>query len=217
MNQPLKITPMLQQYLAIKEQHQDALLFYRMGDFYEMFFDDAITAAKTLSITLTSRSSKDDEAKIPMCGVPYHASASYLAKLIRAGFRVAICEQVEDPKEAKGLVKREVVRVVTPGLATEEQLLDDKENRFLAAVCRQGAAWGLSFLDLSTGEFLVGQQAESQALLDELGRMLPSEILFEEDGPLVSDPALRDDLAAWLRQGKNYRPGLPPPAPSCSI
>ncbi len=115
MNNPLKITPMLRQYLEIKEQHQDAILFYRLGDFYEMFFDDAVTASKVLGITLTSRSGKDDENKIPLCGVPHHAASSYLAKLVNNGFRVAICEQVEDPKEAKGVVRREVVRVISPG------------------------------------------------------------------------------------------------------
>ncbi|MEW6502315.1 MAG: DNA mismatch repair protein MutS [Thermodesulfobacteriota bacterium] len=197
MNQPLKITPMLQQYLEIKAQHQDALLFYRMGDFYEMFFDDAVTAAKQLGITLTSRSHKDEE-KIPMCGVPYHSAASYLARLIRAGFRVAICEQVEDPKEAKGLVKREVVRVVTPGLATEEQLLDDKENRFLAALCKEESRWGLSLLDLSTGAFLVGEEENAASLMDELTRFAPSEILLEEEGVLAGDQAWRSDLSALL-------------------
>ncbi|HSR36461.1 MAG TPA: DNA mismatch repair protein MutS, partial [Desulfurivibrionaceae bacterium] len=184
MNQPPKLTPMLQQYLEIKAQHQDALLFYCMGDFYEMFFDDAVTAAKTLGITLTSRSHKDED-KIPMCGVPYHSATSYLAKLIKAGFRVAICEQVEDPKEAKGLVKREVVRVVTPGLTTEEQLLDDKENRFLAALCKEGALWGVSLLDLSTGEFLVGEQESLAAPMDELSRFAPSELLVEQEGVLA--------------------------------
>ncbi|MEW6595254.1 MAG: DNA mismatch repair protein MutS [Thermodesulfobacteriota bacterium] len=197
MNQPLKMTPMLQQYLEIKAQHQDALLFYRMGDFYEMFFDDAVTAAKTLGITLTSRSHKEEE-KIPMCGVPCHSAPSYLAKLIKAGFRVAICEQVEDPKEAKGLVKREVVRVVTPGLATEEQLLDDKENRFLAALCKAGGTWGVSLLDLSTGEFLVGEQESLAALMDEIARFAPSELLVEQEGNLATNQEWRADLAALL-------------------
>ena len=180
MTKPAKITPMMQQYLEIKAQHQDAILFYRLGDFYEMFFDDAVTAAKVLGITLTSRNAKDDENRVPLCGVPYHAVTTYLARLIKAGFKVAICEQVEDPKEAKGVVKREVVRVVTPGLVTEEQLLDDKENRYLAAICRKGKIWGLSLLDLSTGEFLVSEREELAELLDELARMSPSEILLPE-------------------------------------
>ncbi|MHB1014958.1 MAG: MutS N-terminal domain-containing protein, partial [Desulfurivibrionaceae bacterium] len=194
----VKITPMMQQYLEIKAQHQDAILFYRLGDFYEMFFDDAVTASKVLGITLTSRNSKDDENRVPLCGIPYHAVSSYLAKMIKAGFKVAICEQVEDPKEAKGVVRREVVRVVTPGLVTDEQLLDDKDNRYLAAICQKGKEWGLSLLDLSTGEFLVSEREDLPALLDELGRLSPSEILLPEepgeDSPLVTE------LLAYLPQ-----------------
>jgi len=177
---PKKITPMLKQYLAIKDQHRDAILFYRLGDFYEMFFDDAKIASKVLGITLTSRNNKDkEEERIPLCGIPYHAAASYLAKLVNAGHRVAICEQVEDPKQSNGVVKREVVRVVTPGLVTEELVLDDKSNRYLAAVCRVRKLWGASFLDLSTGEFLVTEREESEELVDELNRMMPAEILIE--------------------------------------
>jgi DNA mismatch repair protein MutS len=182
MTRPIKITPMLQQYLEIKSQHQDAILFYRLGDFYEMFFDDAVTASRILGITLTSRNNKDDEHKVPLCGVPHHAAASYLAKLVKAGCRVAICEQVEDPAIAKGVVKREVVRVVTPGLVTEDQLLDQKENRYLAAVRLAGNRWGLSLLDLSTGEFLAGEYADSHGVLDELARLTPAELLLPEGG-----------------------------------
>ncbi|MDF1615627.1 DNA mismatch repair protein MutS [Desulfurivibrio dismutans] len=174
----MKITPMLQQYLEIKNQHPEAILFYRMGDFYEMFFDDAVEAAKILSITLTARGNKADEEKIPMCGVPYHSASSYLAKLIKAGKRVAICEQMEDPAQAKGLVRREVVRVVSPGLVLEEQLLEDKENLFLAAITRHDKLFGLSLLDLSTAEFAVGEFAGEDELLDELSRVNPSEILL---------------------------------------
>ena len=194
----VKITPMMQQYLEIKAQHQDAILFYRLGDFYEMFFDDAVTASKVLGITLTSRNSKDDENRVPLCGIPYHAISSYLAKMIKAGFKVAICEQVEDPKEAKGVVRREVVRVVTPGLVTDEQLLDDKDNRYLAAICQKGKAWGLSLLDLSTGEFLVSERENLPALLDELGRLAPSEILLPEE-PGEESP-LATELLAYLPQ-----------------
>jgi len=176
--EPAKITPMLQQYLSIKEQHRDTILFYRMGDFYEMFFEDAEIASRALGITLTSRNSKDDKNKVPMCGVPYHAASSYLAKLVRAGFRVAICDQVEDPKTAKGIVKREVTRVVTPGLVTEEQLLDGKDNRYLAAICFKNV-WGLSLLDLSTGEFLVGERVDLPSLMEELTRLQPSELLLD--------------------------------------
>jgi DNA mismatch repair protein MutS len=173
---------MLRQYLEIKEQHQDAILFYRLGDFYEMFFEDAKIASRILGITLTSRNQKDEEdRRIPLCGVPYHAAAGYLAKLVNAGHRVAVCEQVEDPKLAKGVVKREVVRVVTPGLVTDEQLLDDKSNRYLAAVSHGPGGWGLSLLDLSTGEFLVTERDDSADLLDELNRLQPSELLIEEN------------------------------------
>src|SRR5210317_2094540 len=151
-----KITPMLQQYMEIKSSHEDAILFYRMGDFYEMFFDDAEIAAKVLGITLTSRSSKNAENKIPMCGVPYHAASSYLAKLVKAGHRVAVCEQVEDPRSVKGgkIVKRDVVRVVTPGVTTDEQLLDDKSNRYLSSVFisaeKSNVTYGAGYLDIST-------------------------------------------------------------------
>jgi len=181
-----KITPMLQQYMEIKTTHEDAILFYRMGDFYEMFFEDAVVAAKILGITLTSRSSKNDENKIPMCGVPYHAASSYLAKLVKAGHRVAVCEQVEDPRSVKAgnIVKREVVRLVTPGVTTDEQLLDDKSNRFLSAIFlseeKTGTTYGAGYLDISTGEFLVSEHRELDGLLDELARMAPAELLIEE-------------------------------------
>ena len=135
----VKMTPMLQQYLEIKEQFTDAILFYRMGDFYEMFFEDAETASKILGITLTSRSSKDDEHRVPMCGIPYHAASGYLAKLVKAGLRVAICEQAEDPATAKGIVKREVVRVLSPGVVTDQQILDDRSNNYVCAITRSQA------------------------------------------------------------------------------
>ena len=182
-----KITPMLQQYLEIKNMHEDAILFYRMGDFYEMFFDDAVVAAKVLGITLTSRSSKNSDNRIPMCGVPFHAASSYLAKLVKTGHRVAVCEQVEDPRQVQGgkIVKREVVRVVTPGVTIEEQLLDDKSNRYLAALflsTKKGVvgAYGLSFLDITTGEFLVSEHNSLESALDELSRMSPAELLLDE-------------------------------------
>jgi DNA mismatch repair protein MutS len=181
-----KITPMLQQYMEIKSLHEDAILFYRMGDFYEMFFDDAVVAAKVLGITLTSRSSKTVENKIPMCGVPYHAVSSYLAKLVKAGHRVAICEQVEDPRQVQAgkIVKREVVRVVTPGVTTEEQLLDDKSNRYLASLSlipeKNGSIYGAGYLDISTGEFLVSEHQALDGLLDEISRMSPAELLIAE-------------------------------------
>jgi DNA mismatch repair protein MutS len=181
-----KITPMLQQYMEIKVSHEDAILFYRMGDFYEMFFDDAVLAAKILGITLTSRSSKNTANKIPMCGVPYHAASSYLAKLVKAGHRVAVCEQVEDPRSVKSgtIVKREVMRVVTPGVTTDEQLLDDKSNRYLSAIFlssdKSSVAYGAGYLDISTGEFLVSEHDDLDGLLDELTRLTPAELLVEE-------------------------------------
>ena len=189
---------MLQQYMEIKAAHEDAILFYRMGDFYEMFFDDAVVAAKILGITLTSRSSKNDENKIPMCGVPHHAVSSYLAKLVKAGHRVAICDQVEDPRLVKGgnIVKREVVRVVTPGVTTEEQLLDDKSNRYLSAVCLSAGTekgpFGASYLDISTGEFLVSEHGVIDELLDELSRMAPAELLVDESADAGSQEIVQN-------------------------
>lgn len=146
------LTPAMRQYMDIKRQYPDCIIFFRMGDFYEMFFEDAVTASKILEITLTSRN-KGREDSIPLCGVPYHAASSYIAKLIGKGFKVAVCEQVEDPKLAKGVVKREVVRVVTPGLVIDGENLDAKENNFLAALYPCGDRFGLAFLDISTGEF----------------------------------------------------------------
>ncbi|MGB6288878.1 MAG: DNA mismatch repair protein MutS, partial [Desulfobulbales bacterium] len=193
-----KITPMLQQYMEIKAAHEDAILFYRMGDFYEMFFDDAVVAAKILGITLTSRSSKNDKNKIPMCGVPHHAVSSYLAKLVKAGHRVAVCEQVEDPRLVKAgkIVKREVLRVVTPGVTTEEQLLDDKSNRYLSAISHSAdkshSAYGASYLDISTGEFLVSEHAGLDELLDELCRMAPAELLINESEDASSQEVVQN-------------------------
>ncbi len=196
MSKPVKMTPMLRQYMEIKEQHPDAILFYRMGDFYEMFLDDAVTAARVLGITLTTRSAKDDANKIPMCGVPYHAVSSYLGKMIKAGFRVAICEQVEDPKEAKGIVRREVVRIVTPGVTTDDQILDEKSNTYVAALCvdrhgRNSKRIGVAFLDISTGNFFISESRcrgdDFAQIIDDLTRMRPAEILIsEKDGDLLA-------------------------------
>jgi DNA mismatch repair protein MutS len=208
MTQTVKITPMLQQYLEIKQGHPDAILFYRMGDFYEMFFEDAVVASKILGITLTSRNNKDETNKVPLCGFPYHAAPTYLAKLIKAGRRVAICEQIEDPALAKGIVKREVIRVVSPGVVTDAQLLDDKSNLYVAAISRQEQAkavtYGLSFLDLSTGEFLVGEFRDDSApgdlILDQLTRMAPAELLVSHDQAKI--------LAPLLQTAQTLLPGL---------
>lgn len=186
MSKTANLTPMMQQYLEIKEKNPDSILFYRMGDFYEMFFDDAEVASKILAITLTSRNNKSDSAKVPMCGIPYHASRTYIAKLVKAGHRVAICEQVEDPAQAKGIVKREVIQTISPGVVTDEQLLDDKSNNYVAALSRRQKGdtevFGLSFLDLSTGKFLVGEFVDESenydTIVDQLSRMMPAEILI---------------------------------------
>src|ERR1044071_7500066 len=146
------LTPMLRQYQELKRQHPGTLLFFRLGDFYELFFEDAITGARELEITLTARHKERGEP-IPMCGVPHHAVANYVARLIRKGYRVAICEQTEDPSKAKKLVRREVVRVITPGTAIDAHLLEAKETVYLAALCGAGDTYGAAFLDLSTGDF----------------------------------------------------------------
>ena len=173
-------TPLMRQYSAIKQRHPNALLLFRLGDFYELFFEDAVVAAKELQITLTSRN-KEKGTAIPMCGVPYHAAEGYIAKLIRRGYRVAICDQMEDPRQAKKLVKREVTRVVTPGTAIDSQVLEPRENNYLAAVAGRNGAAGLALVDLSTGDFrateFCGQEAVAR-LRDELDRMRPSELLL---------------------------------------
>jgi len=183
---PPKTTPMIQQYLSIKGQYPDAILFYRMGDFYEMFFEDAELAAGILEIALTSRN-KNDESPIPMCGVPYKAAQGYIARLLESGRKVAVCDQVEDPAAAKGLVKREVVRVITPGMIVENELLDEKSNNFLIALARHGSRFGLASLDLSTGTFRVTENPAVEKIVEECRRIAPSEILIPESAR--SDPA----------------------------
>jgi DNA mismatch repair protein MutS len=172
-----KITPMMQQYLQIKERYRDAILFFRLGDFYEMFFEDAYTASKILDIALTSRS-KSEDGSVPLCGVPYHSAEPYIQKLLDAGHKVAVCEQVEDPASAKGVVKREVVRVITPGTVTAAEALDARVNNFLAAVSKGKDGFGLAVADITTGEFRFTEIADEIALLDELSRIQPSELLL---------------------------------------
>jgi DNA mismatch repair protein MutS len=172
-------TPLMRQYGAIKAHHPSALLLFRLGDFYELFFEDAVVASRELQITLTARNKEKGEP-IPMCGVPYHAAEGYIAKLIRKGFRVAICDQMEDPRVAKTLVKREVTRVVTPGTAIDSQVLEPRANNYLAAVAARHGALGLAFADLSTGDFRATEFAGPEArqkLDDELARLAPSEVL----------------------------------------
>ena len=172
-------TPMMQQFLGIKRDHPQELLFYRMGDFYELFFDDAKRAADLLDITLTARGKSGGEP-IPMCGVPYHAAEGYLAKLVKAGVSVAIAEQIGDPATSKGPVERKVVRIVTPGTLSDEALLDDRAENLLLAVAQQGDRFGLAYLDLSSGRFRVLEVAGDEALSGELERLDPAETLYQE-------------------------------------
>src|SRR5882757_6793446 len=186
-------TPLMRQYNSIKEQVPNALLFFRLGDFYELFMEDAVTAAKELEITLTARN-KEKGAPIPMCGVPFHAAESYIARLIGRGYRVAICDQMEDAGPGKKLVKREITRIVTPGTATDAHLLRSHENNFLAAVARTGVRAGLAYVDVSTGEFRVTELeiAEVPAAIEHLGAR---EVLFPAELPLF---AAQDKSARYL-------------------
>src|ERR1700689_2651578 len=183
-------TPLMRQYAAVKKEHPTALLFFRLGDFYELFFDDAIVAAKELQITLTSRN-KEKGIAVPMCGVPYHAAEGYIGKLIRRGFKVAICEQMEAPSAAKKLVRREVTRVMTPGTAADSSLGAD-ENNFLAALAQVGDRVGFAALDLSTGEFRATEFSGEGALRrvqDELEQLRPKELLYGSAAPLFESAA----------------------------
>lgn len=176
----LGYTPMMEQYLHIKQSYRDAILFFRLGDFYEMFFDDALLASRELEITLTGRDAGEKE-RVPMCGVPYHAADNYIARLIKKGYKVAVCEQVEDPSAAKGIVKREVVRVITPGTVLEGQSLEEGNNNYLLAVAPCERGYGLAVADISTGLFQVTQiegKSAGAALIDEIVRLTPSEILI---------------------------------------
>ena len=182
-------TPMLRQYLGLKAEYPDAILFFRMGDFYEMFFEDAKNAAKLLGITLTARGTHNGE-KVPMCGVPHHAARSYIGKLVRNGLKVAICEQMEEPAESKGIVEREVVRVVTPGSVIDEEALDPKDNLHMAALTGGHGPYGLASVDLSTGDFRVTEVGEWEQVLDELGRINPAELLLLDQEDLWKQKAL---------------------------
>ena len=209
-------TPLMQQYHAVKKQHPTALLLFRLGDFYELFYEDAVLASRILQITLTARNKEKGEP-VPMCGVPYHAAENYIARLIRAGHKVAICEQMEEPGPGKKLVRREVIRVLTPGTAMGTSLVDPKENNFLAAVSRSAAAnaaaagsarsvsrqtetrIGLAYVDLSTGEFrateFAGDTAEAR-LRDEFEILRPREILLARPTTLFPDDR-RSNPTLW--------------------
>jgi len=173
------LTPMMQQYMKTKKEYKDCILFYRLGDFYEMFFDDAIVASKALEITLTGKACGLEE-RAPMCGIPYHAVDSYLDKLVSKGYKVAICEQVEDPKLAKGIVKREVTRIVTPGTNTSLQSLEESKNNYIMSVVHLQNKIGISFADVSTGEFFLTEAEENRKLLDEIYKFSPVEVLCND-------------------------------------
>ena len=189
-----KLSPMMEPYFRIKEQHKDHILFYRLGDFYEMFYDDAILASKELELTLTGRDCGQEE-RAPMCGVPYHSCEGYIARLIKKGYKVAICEQMEDPRLAKGVVKREVIRVVTPGTLVETSMLDEGQNNFIASICPEGEQYGLAVADISTGEIHAAQftDPDDSTLKNELSRFAPNEIVFH--------PAFLDkkEMAEFIR------------------
>ncbi len=175
-----EFSPMMQKYLETKEQYKDCILFYRLGDFYEMFFDDAITASRELELTLTGKDCGQEE-RAPMCGVPHHAADIYVSRLIAKGYKVAICEQLEDPKETKGIVKRGVIKVVTPGTIVESNMLEERKNNFIMSIFKSGIYFGISVCDISTGEFYSAEIKDSQnfpLLLDEIARYMPSELVI---------------------------------------
>ena len=177
-----KCSPMMQMYLDTKEQYQDCVLFYRLGDFYEMFFDDAIQVSRELELTLTGKDCGLEE-RAPMCGIPYHAAEGYIAKLIAKGYKVAICEQLEDPKEAKGIVKRGVIKIVTPGTVVESNMLEERKNNYIMSIYKTGIYFGIAISDISTGEFYASQIKETNnfaLLLDEISRFAPSEIIINK-------------------------------------
>ena len=206
----------MRQYSAIKARHPSALLLFRLGDFYELFFEDAVVASRELQITLTARNKEKGEP-IPMCGVPYHAAEGYIAKLIRKGFRVAICDQMEDPRVAKTLVKREVTRVVTPGTAVDSQVLEPRANNYLAAVAARHGAFGLAFADLSTGDFRATEFAgpdARQKLDDELARLAPSEVLVASSGARSGIQNLKSDTFAL---GSGLGPEISAEIPSLTV
>lgn len=175
-----EFSPMMQRYLETKEEYKDCILFYRLGDFYEMFFDDAITASRELELTLTGKDCGQEE-RAPMCGIPHHAAELYISKLIAKGYKVAICEQLEDPKKAKGIVKRGVIRVVTPGTVVESNMLEERKNNFIMSIFKSGIYYGISVCDISTGEFYSAEIKDNYnfpMLLDEIARYAPSELLI---------------------------------------
>ena len=176
-------SPMMKQYFEVKEKYPNTILFFRLGDFYEMFFNDAKTVSRELELTLTGRDCGQAE-RAPMCGVPFHSAETYINRLIEKGYKVAICEQMEDPATAKGLVKRDVIRIVTPGTVIEQSMLDERRNSYLLSVCLEGSKAGLAFADVSTGEFFLYEiEKAASRLQDELVRISPKEIIANAQLP----------------------------------
>ena len=202
---PKEMTPMRRQYFDIKERNQDCILFFRLGDFYEMFDDDARLAAKELDLTLTTRDrTKPEDEQTPMCGVPYHSVDSYIARLVQKGYKVAICEQMEDPSQAKGIVQRDITRIVTPGTVTESCMLEESRNNYIACLYAEEDRIGLSFCDVSTGAFYVTVCADAPSAASELGRFAPTEVIRYGKGAycdLLND-ALKLRLRCCVDEGK---------------
>jgi DNA mismatch repair protein MutS len=206
-------TPMLRQYLEIKKQYPGTILFFRLGDFYELFNDDAITGARELEITLTARH-KDSPRPIPMCGVPHHAAANYISRLVKKGYRVAICEQTEVAGQGKKLVRREVVRIITPGTAIDPQLVESRENVYLASICGAGETFGAAFLELSTGEFLTTQISGADAwtkICSDVESFAPREILFPESLRKLIESCFGNATQTRIEEKSNVVSIAPPP------
>ena len=197
-----EMTPMLKQYFEIKEQNPDCLLFFRLGDFYEMFFEDAKIASRELNLALTTRDrNKEKEDQTPMCGVPFHSCEGYIARLVSRGYRVAICEQMEDPATAKGLVKRGITRIVTPGTVTESSMLDESRNNYFACVFVEAGQIALSFCDISTGDFYATEVTSVDQAVSELGRFAPAEALLSPEAIPLFAPVLREKLRCCVDEG----------------
>ncbi|MGL6024352.1 MAG: DNA mismatch repair protein MutS, partial [Cetobacterium sp.] len=187
-------TPLMTQYKEIKEQNQDSVLFFRLGDFYEMFFEDAVTVSRELGLTLTSRN-KEKGIEVPLAGIPYHSSAGYIGKLVAKGYKVSICEQVEDPKTAKGIVKREVVRIITPGTIIDTEYLDEKSNNYLMGIVLKKESIGLAYIDITTGEFVASEKPKTEdyiyKILGEINKISPREVLIDENSYLDLEKELK--------------------------
>lgn len=197
-----KLSPMMQQYLSMKDEHRDQILMFRLGDFYEMFFDDAVTASRELELTLTGRDCGLPE-RAPMCGVPYHSVENYIARLVKKGYKVAICEQMENPALAKGMVKRDIVRVVTPGTLMEANMLEEGSNNYICSLCPAGERCGLAFADISTGSVLVTEVSGEMAAINELGKYIPHEVIYAEELPQLRSVVgfLKDRLCCAAQAG----------------